>query len=288
MAASWNHSLTDSRSDGIWIIAQKHDLMSELSNSLPKISIGIVVYNGIEHIRSALDSIVKQTYKDIELVVVDGGSEDGTQIVLNEYAQHISVLVCEPDKGIYDAMNKVCALATGDWLIFLGCDDVLLDAFKRVAVLLSHPDTVYYGDVIKRSSGKIYGGKFSKYRLMRYNICHQALFYPKSVYKKYSYSLDYRCMADYANNIKLMGDGVPFVYTGVVVSIFNDEGRSASGDADFARDQLKLIRASFGNTYALLETLRRLRLRQKLLKCLSPRSWRKYLQPWWRSMRSKY
>jgi glycosyltransferase involved in cell wall biosynthesis len=264
-----------------------HDLPGEMFSNHTKISVGIVVYNGIEHIRSALDSIVGQTYKDIELVVVDGGSEDGTQIVLNEYAQHISVLVCEPDKGIYDAMNKVCALATGDWLIFLGCDDVLLDAFKRVAVLLSRSDTVYYGDVIKRSSGK-----FSKYRLMRYNICHQALFYPKSVYKKYSYRLDYRCLADYAYNIKLVGDGVPFVYTGVVVSIFNDEGRSASGDADFARDKLKLIRASLGNTYALIEISQRLRnrlsLRQRLLNCLPLHSCRKYLQPWWRSMRSKY
>lgn len=252
----------------------------------PKISVGIVVFNGIEYIRSALDSIVGQTYKGIELIVVDGGSEDGTQIALNEYAQHISVLVCEPDKGIYDAMNKVCARATGDWLLFLGCDDVLLDAFQRVAALLSRSDTVYYGDVIKRSSGKVYGGKFSKYRLMRFNICHQALFYPKSVYKKYSYGLDYRWSADYAYNLKLVGDGVPFVYTGVVVSIFNDEGRSASGDADFGRDKLNLIRASLGNSYAVLEIFRN--LRQRLVNCLPLHTYRKYLQPWWRCLRSKY
>lgn len=96
-----------------------HDLPSELKNSPPKISIGLVVYNGAEHIRCALDSIVRQSYKNIELIVVDGGSTDGTQDVLNEYAEHISVLVSEPDKGIYDAMNKVNSLATGDWLFFL-------------------------------------------------------------------------------------------------------------------------------------------------------------------------
>ncbi len=159
-----------------------------MNNNSPKISVGIAVYNGVEHISNALDSIVRQTYKNIKLVVVDGRSEDGTRNVLDEYARYISVLVCEPDKGIYDAMNKVCSLATGDWLIVLGCDDVLLDSFSRMPVLLDRPDTVYYGDVIKRSSGKIYGCKFSKYRLMRHNICHQALFYPKSVYRKYSYS----------------------------------------------------------------------------------------------------
>jgi glycosyltransferase involved in cell wall biosynthesis len=262
-----------------------HDLPGEMYGNHPKISVGIVVYNGIEHIRSALDSIVKQTYKNIELVVVDGGSEDGTQDVLNEYAQHISLLVCEPDKGIYDAMNKVCSLATGDWLIFLGCDDVLLDGFSSIAALLRLRDTVYYGDVIERSSGKRYGGKFSKYRLMRHNICHQALFYPKSVYKKYSYSLDYPWLADHAYNLRLVGDDVPFVYLRVVVSLYNDEGGSASGDADFARDQLRLIGASLGNTYALIEVIHRLIAR--LLKCLLPHSCWKYLQSWWSRVENK-
>jgi len=237
-----------------------------MHSSNPTISVGIVVYNGVAHIRSALDSVLKQTYKNIELVVVDGGSEDGTQNVLNEYAQHISVLVCEPDKGIYDAMNKVSSLATGDWLIFLGCDDVLLDSLSSIAIFLARPDTVYYGDVIKRSSGQVYGGRFSKYRLMRHNICHQALFYPKSVYKKYSYSLDYPWLADHAYNFKLVGDAIPFVYAGVTVSIFNDEGGSAFGDANFTRDQIKLIRASLGNMYALIERLRR--IGGKLLKRL--------------------
>jgi len=244
-----------------------HHLPSGVNGNAPKISVGIVVYNGIEHIRNALDSIVRQTYKNLELVVVDGGSDDGTRNVLNEYARNISVLVCEPDKGIYDAINKVCSLATGEWIIFLGCDDVLLDSFSRMAVLLRRPDTVYYGDVIMRSSGTIYGGRFSKYRLMRHNICHQALFYPKSVYKKYSYSLDYPWLADHVYNLKLVGDKVPFVYTGVVVSIYNNQGRSASGDAKFSRDQVALIRVAFGNLYALIEVLCRLwkRLVRRLL-----------------------
>jgi len=221
------------------------------------ISVGMVVYNGIDHIRSALDSIVKQTYKNVELVVVDGGSEDGTKNVLNEYAQHISVLACEPDKGIYDAMNKVCSLATGDWLIFLGCDDALLDTLGNVAEKMSDPDSVYYGNVVLRSSGKIYGGKFSKHRLARMNICHQAAFYPRSVYKKYSYSLEYKWLADYAYNINLFGDGIPFGYVSEIVSIYNDKGGSSLGDAEFEKNKLNLIRSSLGTPYALMEMVRR-------------------------------
>lgn len=271
-----------------------HDSQGELKIGPPRISIGLVVYNGIDHIRSALDSIVRLSYRNIELIVVDGGSTDGTLDVLNQYAEHVFVLVSEPDKGIYDAMNKVCSLASGDWLIFLGCDDVLLDTLGNITKLMTDPDSVYYGDVIKRSSGKIYDGKFSKYRLMRHNICHQALFYPKSVYKNYSYCLDYRWLADYVYNLKLLGDAIPFVYTGVVVSIYNDEGGSAPGDIDLTRDQLKLIRASFGNIYALIEILRRRKeiwvdrfvsVIGVVLKWLLPYSYWKYFQSFWRRMR---
>jgi glycosyltransferase involved in cell wall biosynthesis len=234
-----------------------HDLLSEVHSSSPKISVGIVVYNGIEHIRSALDSIAKQAYENIELVVVDGASDDGTQHVLNEYAKHISTLVCEPDKGIYDAMNKVCSLATGDWLIFLGCDDVLLDTLGNVAEKMSDPDSVYYGNVVLRSSGKIYGGKFSKRRLARVNFCHQSTFYPRSVYKKYTYSLEYKWLADYAYNIKLVGLGIPFIHVAEVVSVFNDKGGSSCGDAEFEKIKPDLLRSSFGTPYALLGNLYR-------------------------------
>lgn len=233
------------------------DLSSDMKNIFSKISIGVVVYNGVEQIRSVLDSIVGQSYRNIELIVVDGDSKDGTQNVLNEYAQHISVLVCEPDKGLYDAMNKVCSLATGDWLIFLGCDDLLLDALGNIAEQMSDPDSVYYGDVVLRSSGNIYGGKFSKQRLARMNFCHQAVFYPRPVYKKYSYSLEYRWLADYAYNIKLVGVGIPFGYVAEVVSVFNDKGGSSLGDAEFEQKKLDLIRSSWGTTYVLLESLRR-------------------------------
>ena len=167
------------------------------------------------------------------------------------------MLVCEPDEGIYDAMNKVCSLATGDWLIFLGCDDALLDALGNIAEQMSNPDSVYYGDVVLRSSDNIYGGKFSKRRLARMNFCHQAVFYPRSVYKKYSYSLEYRWLADYAYNIKLVGVGIPFGYVAEVVSVYNDKGGSSLGDAEFEKEKLDLIRSSLGTTYALIEMLRR-------------------------------
>jgi hypothetical protein len=89
------------------------------------------------------------------------------------------------------------------------------------------------------------------------NFCHQAVFYPKSVYKKYSYSLEYKWLADYAYNINLFGVGVPFGYVPEVVALYNDKGGSSLGDAVFEKKKLELVRSSLGTTYALIEMLRR-------------------------------
>ena len=235
-----------------------HKLTSGTAGQAPKISIGLVIYNGEEHIRGVLDSIIRQSYKNIELIVVDGGSQDGTQNILKEYSEHISVQISEPDKGIFDAMNKVCSAASGDWLIFLGCDDTLLDTLWNTSKLMTDPDAIYYGDVIIRSSGNNFGGEFSKRRLMRENFCHQSVFYPKSVYQNHSYNLNYPLWADYHYNLSLMGLDIRFVYTGVVVSIFNDKGRSSAGDDDFKRDHMKLIVTTLGRAYAIMEVIRRI------------------------------
>nr|WP_305888590.1 glycosyltransferase family 2 protein [Methylomonas sp. SURF-2] len=234
----------------------------------PRVSIGIVVYNGVAHIGSALRSVVNQDYKNIEIIVVDGGSSDGTLNILEEFSQYLTVKISEPDLGIYDAMNKVCSLATGDWLIFLGCDDVLLNTIDKVVMKMNSPDVVYYGDVIFGSTGAFYGGEFSKRRLLKMNICHQALFYPKSIYKSYLYDLKYKWLADYALNIKLFGLGVPFFYTNVMVSIYNDKGGSSQGDADFEKARLSLIRSAFGLMYVAIyvfdKTTEKLKIRASL------------------------
>ena len=268
-------------------------MLDEKSSTSPKISIGIVVFNGVEHIKRALDSVIGQPYKNIELIVMDGGSTDGTQNVLNEYAEHFSVLVSESDKGIYDAMNKVCSLANGDWLIFLGCDDILVDTLGTIAGKMTNSEAVYYGDTIFSSTGAIFGGKFSKYRLMQHNICHQAMFYPRHAYKNNSYDLNYEWLADYEYNIRLLGKAYPFVYLAEIVSIFNDKGGSSLGDVVFEKKKLQLIRESFGIPYVLLEIAKRIGDRTAvmsgtILKRILPNQFWQFVQSVWRNLRNRY
>jgi len=222
----------------------------------PQISVCIVVLNGNPHVTHAVESVLNQKYPALELIVVDGGSTDGTLEALRMYSKDISHLISEPDRGIYDAMNKACAIARGEWLIFLGCDDIMLDTLASFANSVKERDAVYYGNVILKSTGEPYDGRFSKYRILEKNICHQAIFYPRQVYKTTAYNLKYPLLADYEYNIRLMGRGCRFRFLKLNVAIYNDSGASAQGDAAFARDRLSILRGNLGHFWLLVMLLR--------------------------------
>lgn len=90
-----------------------------------KISIIIATWNAAKTLRTCLDSIVPQLNNDVELILVDGGSKDETNEIIDSYGDKVSVHISEPDKGIYDAWNKGVKVAKGDWVMFVGADDCL-------------------------------------------------------------------------------------------------------------------------------------------------------------------
>ncbi|MBE0514903.1 glycosyltransferase family 2 protein [Sulfurimonas sp.] len=94
-----------------------------------KISIITVVYNNVATIKDAIDSVLDQTYKNIEYIIIDGASTDGTVEIVQSYGDKISKFVSEPDRGLYDAMNKGIALATGDVVGILNSDDFYIDEY---------------------------------------------------------------------------------------------------------------------------------------------------------------
>src|SRR2546426_834552 len=91
----------------------------------PLLSIVIVVYNAGSTLKHAIESVLNQTYKNIELIIIDGGSNDNTLQIINNYSSQIGYFISEKDNGIYDAMNKGILAAKGDWILFLGADDIL-------------------------------------------------------------------------------------------------------------------------------------------------------------------
>lgn len=223
---------------------------------IPRISVVTVVRNGVQVLEKAIRSVVEQGYEGLEYIVIDGGSDDGTVALIERYADRIAYWVSEPDAGIYDAMNKAMAVASGNWLLFLGADDELKLSLHALAPSLKDRGAVYYGDVERVYAADVRGGRFHRYRLMQENICHQAIFYPRAVYQTKRYALDSGILADHKYNIELWGTGTRFVHLPVVVSRFNDAGASSGNNTSFEPIKLAAIRQSFGPMFYVLKRLR--------------------------------
>lgn len=125
--------------------------------SSPLITIIVAVFNGAKTLQQCIDSVAQQTYANKELIVIDGGSKDGSVDLLKENQEHISYWVSEPDRGIYNAWNKGLLEAKGDWIIFLGADDYLwesetLDKLVVNLVKIPYEKKVVYGQVMLLST----------------------------------------------------------------------------------------------------------------------------------------
>ncbi len=115
-----------------------------------KITVITVVFNSADTIEDALRSVAEQTHKDIEHIVIDGASNDGSQAIIERYHESLAHMVSEPDRGIYDAMNKGLRLATGEVIGFLNSDDVYADkdVLNKVADLHRQDIDACYADLI--------------------------------------------------------------------------------------------------------------------------------------------
>ena len=124
--------------------------MHNIHHLHPKFSIITVTYNAGAVLEDTIQSVITQTYKNVEYIIVDGGSKDRTLQIVEQYKEHIHTVISEPDKGLYDAMNKGIKLATGDYLCFLNAGDELHedDTLQLMVHSITEPTLpdVLYGD----------------------------------------------------------------------------------------------------------------------------------------------
>lgn len=207
-----------------------------------KISIITVCYNSASTIRNTIESVLSQSYSDIEYIIVDGSSSDGTLAIVAEFKDRIAVVVSEPDKGIYDAMNKGIKLATGDVVGILNSDDF----FSNSTVIANVADAFLndtaidgvYGDLIyvqKNNTDKKvrdYSSKsFARWKI-RFGLMlpHPTLYLRREVFSKVGfYKLDYRVAADFEFITRLIKKSVSLKRLPKVMVKMREGGISSTG-----------------------------------------------------------
>jgi glycosyltransferase involved in cell wall biosynthesis len=199
----------------------------------PKVSIVIPTYNAGNSLESAIIGIINQTYKNTELIIVDALSVDSTKTIIQQYKQYIHHFISEPDKGIYDAMNKGINLATGEWIYFLGSDDTFFNNEVLASVFNDAENVnadVLYGNVLLNRRNILYDGAFDMQKLTFRNICHQAIFMRRKVFDLVgSFNLNYKILADYEHNIRwFTNEKISKKYIDLTIATYSETGISNS------------------------------------------------------------
>ncbi|TFD93178.1 glycosyltransferase [Dysgonomonas capnocytophagoides] len=203
------------------------------SSEFPLISVVTVTYNAETVLEETILSVVNQTYSNIEYIIIDGGSTDRTLDIVKDYQDKVTHWISEPDKGIYDAMNKATRIASGDWLIFMNAGDVFFEKniLEKCILKMTNFDALYYGDVYMSEIRKLYWGRFSKFKLAVGNICHQGIFYPRIIYTCNEYDLTYKVYADYYYNVSIYRS-CQFIFLNETIAKYDFCGFSS-----FSRDE---------------------------------------------------
>jgi len=201
------------------------------------------VFNGSATLQRCIDSVVRQTYPHKELIVIDGGSKDGTVEILKRNSEKIAYWVTEPDRGIYHAWNKALKVAQGDWVYFLGADDYFVDehVLARIAPYLKSGATVArvaYGrvDLVRKDGSVIdtFGSPWNRRKFFELmTLPHQGVFHHQSLFQEHGcFNEEFRIAGDYELLLRELKSRDPlFIAEGTVAAMqfggMSSDGRSA-------------------------------------------------------------
>lgn len=221
-----------------------------------KISIVTVVFNDAGHIGDTIRNIIGQTaYADIEYIIIDGNSTDGTINVIQKYREKIARVISENDNGIYDAMNKGLKIATGDYVMFINSGDRLTDSntIKHIiqSIGRSRPDVIYgdYREMVNGVAGTIIPSRTSSKIWYGPVASHQSTLYSLAFLQKNNlfYDLSYRIAADY----KLTAQAIRLAKRNVMriplcISDFDCSGVSSTNQGQGLREANRVRQEVFG------------------------------------------
>ena len=229
-----------------------------------KISIITVTYNAASVLKRTLDSVKAQSWQQIEHLIIDGASKDETISMAETYKAQCPyevVVLSEPDKGLYDAMNKGLRLATGDYLVFLNAGDTLhaADTLETIVRSAQPLPGVLYGDTaITDEQGnflhlrRLRPPKKLSWKSFRQGmlVCHQAFYALTDIAKDLPYDPRYRYSADVDWCIRVMKEAqkrqLPLVNTQAILADYQEEGQTTIHHRDSLKERFDVMRRHYG------------------------------------------
>ena len=223
----------------------------------PKFSVITVTYNAEKVLEDTIQSVIAQTYHHVEYIIVDGASKDGTLSIIDRYRPRILTVVSEPDKGLYDAMNKGIALASGDYLCFLNAGDCFHedDTLQQMVHTINGnelPDVLYGETAIvdekrhfqrmrRLSAPEVLTWKSFKQGML---VCHQAFFAKRALAEPYD--LRYRFSADFDWCIRVMKRAQTLHNTHLTLIDYLEEGMTTRNRRASLRERFRIMVKHYG------------------------------------------
>ena len=228
------------------------------SNLTPKFSVITVCYNAQATLEDTIQSVIAQTYHHVEYIIVDGASKDRTLSIINRYRDRITTVVSEPDKGLYDAMNKGLRLATGDYVCFLNAgdsfheDDTLQQMVHTLRELTELPDVLYGETALVDAEGhfvrmrRLQAPEHLTWHSFRQGmlVCHQAFFAKRTLAEPYD--LRYRFSADFDWCIRIMKKSKVLHNTHLTLIDYLEEGMTTRNHKASLHERFRIMAKHYG------------------------------------------
>lgn len=202
-----------------------------------RLSIITINYNNRDGLAKTIDSVLSQTFKDFEWIVIDGDSTDGSRELIESHTSDFAYWSSEPDNGVYNAMNKGLAHVHGDYVQFLNSGDLLYEntTLEKIFSLINGKHDIYYGDMVQVNKNEklnpiTYPDELGFFFFPYNNICHQATFYRRQLFDDNHYDESFSIVSDWAMNLKLLFNGYSFKHISQFVVYYENSGKSKTAD----------------------------------------------------------